>query len=72
MKLKRIKPYVPRRAFPIATSVYGTYMRILCWYTDLHDRRHSTQIGGVPLPPASLRYRVHGHPNAKGFLRVGK
>ncbi len=24
------------------------------------------------MPPASLRYRVHGHPDANGFLKVGR
>lgn len=72
MKLEDIKPYIPLRALPVARSIYGTYMRILCRYIDLRDRGYSEKNGLVRLPPASLRYRVHGSPDAEGFLKVGK
>jgi SAM-dependent methyltransferase len=72
VKLKSVKPYIPRRVLPLARSVYGTYMRILCWYADLRDRRYAERAEFARLPPASLRYRVHGTPDVEGFLNVGK
>ncbi len=72
MKLKSVKPYIPRRALPLARSAYRTYMRVLCWYVGLRDRRYVEETGFVRLPPASLRYRVHGSPTTDGFLKVGK
>jgi SAM-dependent methyltransferase len=73
MQLKKtIKLYMPRRAFPIAGFVYGSYMRILCWFIDLWDRRRLKKVGGMPVPPASLRYRVHGSLDAGTFFEVGK
>ena len=47
-------------------------MRALCWYVGLRDRRYIEKTGFVRLPPASLRYRVHGSPTVDGFLKVGK
>jgi len=72
IKRKDIKPYIPRRALPVAGAIYGTYMKLLCWYVDLRDRRHTEKTGFTRLPPAHLRYRVHGSPNVDGFLKVGK
>ena len=63
---------MPLRAYPALGFLYRTYMRILCWYTGLRDRFHGTTMEGLPVPPASLRYRVHGFPNLDSFLQVGK
>jgi SAM-dependent methyltransferase len=70
--LKSIKPYIPSRVLPLAGSAYRTYMGILCWYTSLWDRRYVEKTGFARIPPASLRYRVHGSPDVEGFLKVGK
>jgi ubiquinone/menaquinone biosynthesis C-methylase UbiE len=67
-----IKPYVPRKAFPILIPMYRAYMRILCWYVGLRDERYMKQTEFARLPSASLRYRVHGSPNIDSFLQVGK
>ena len=72
MKLRSVKPYVPKSVLPFARSVYGAYARVLCWYTDLREDRHVEETGFDRLPPASLRYRVHGAPDAESFLEVGK
>lgn len=72
MKLKKIKRYVPRKALPLARSLYRTYMKILCWHIDLRDRWATKETELTPLPPASLRYRVHGSPYIEGFLKMGK
>jgi SAM-dependent methyltransferase len=48
------------------------YMSLLCRYTDLKDRRRLGVADYSMLPPASLRYRVHGSPDAQSFLKVGK
>ncbi len=71
MILKSIRPYVPSRALPLAGFVYRTYMGTLCWYSSLRDRRYAEETG-TRLPPASLRYRVHGSPRVDGFLEMGK
>jgi SAM-dependent methyltransferase len=72
IKRKDIKPYIPRRALPLAGAIYGLYMRILCWYVGLWEQRDSQKTGFARLPPAPLRYRVHGSPNVDEFLEVGK
>ena len=69
---KDVKPYIPQRALPVAGAVYSTYMRILCWYVGLRERRYTKETGFARLPPAHLRYRVHGSPSVEGFLKVGK
>jgi len=43
-----------------------------CWWTDVGDRRGTHARGPLPLPPASLRYRVHGSRDAGSFLSVGE
>jgi SAM-dependent methyltransferase len=67
-----IKRYVPRRAIPVARAVYRRYMRILSWYVGQRDRRYTDKSEFAHLPPAPLRYRVHGSPYAEGFLNMGK
>lgn len=68
---KRVEAYLPRRVLPVAKSAYRTYMKVLCWYVGLQDRRYAERTG-ARLPPTSLRYRVHGSPSMDGFLRVGE
>jgi SAM-dependent methyltransferase len=72
VKLESVKPYIPSGALPVARAAYRTYMRMLCWYTDLRDRRYAKKAEVDRLPPASLRYRVHGSHTIDGFLKVGK
>ncbi len=67
-----IKPYIPRKAMPAARSIYRTYTRTLVWYTGLWDHRYVSKTGFTRLPPASLRYRVHGSPDIESFLTVGE
>jgi SAM-dependent methyltransferase len=47
-------------------------MRGLCLWVGLWDRRNIKKSGFDRLPPASLRYRVHGSPDLGSFLDVGK
>ncbi|MDQ3913617.1 MAG: methyltransferase domain-containing protein [Actinomycetota bacterium] len=72
MKVHAFRHYVPENALPIARSVYRIYERIVCWYTGWWDRRYVERTNFAHLPPASLRYRVHGSPHIDGFLKVGK
>lgn len=69
---KKIEAYVPRSALPAARLAYRAYIKVLCWYAGLRDRRKIEQTGLASVPPTSLRYRVHGSPNLEGFLRMGK
>ena len=69
---KRIRPHIPRKAIPIAVSVNRKFMRILCWYVGLWDKRYLKRTGFAHLPPSSLRYRVHGAPDIDSFLNAGK
>ncbi len=72
MKPKSVKRYIPQGALPVARFVYRTYMRSLSWYVDQRDRWSTKKTGLALLPPAYLRYRVHGSPYAEGFLKMGK
>ena len=47
-------------------------MYFYCLYVGLFDRWHLRKTGFPTLPPAPLRYRVHGSPKIEGFLTVGK
>lgn len=67
-----IKPYLPRKALPFLTPIYRTYMRFHCWYVGLWDQRYIKQTGFARLPPASLRYRVHGFSDIDSFVEVGE
>ena len=69
---KNIEAHMPQRALPTARLAYRAYMRVLCWYASLQDRRKIEQTGLAAVPPTSLRYRVHGSPSMDGFLKVGK
>jgi len=69
---KRIRPHIPRKAIPIALFINRTFMRILCWYVSLWDKRYFKRTEFAHLPPASLRYRVHGAPDIDSFLNAGK
>jgi 2-polyprenyl-3-methyl-5-hydroxy-6-metoxy-1,4-benzoquinol methylase len=39
---------------------------------DRHEGDHPVDAGGIAVPPAELRYRVHGNLSQKAFLNVGK
>ena len=66
------KPYAPGWIVPLLRAYYRWHMRARCWYVGLWDGRAIRRTGSVCLPPASLRYRVHGSPEAAGFLRTGQ
>lgn len=72
MKLRSLVPHILRSALPPARFAYAAYMNLLCRYTDLKDRRRPNVADHPKLPPASLRYRVNGSPDAQSFLKVGK
>jgi ubiquinone/menaquinone biosynthesis C-methylase UbiE len=47
--------------------IYGRlYMPAMCWYYGLKDKK------GNHVPPATLRYKVHGRLPIEGFLLTGK
>jgi len=69
--LQRLKPYVPAQMLPAAIFVYRRiFLRALAGVHDARDRRRP--VSGIPLPPASLRARVHTLPDAKSFFEVGR
>ena len=63
---------MPKELAPLLVFFRRTYMRMLTLWTGLWDRRNIRKSGFDRLPPASLRYRVHGSPDLKSFLNVGK
>ena len=69
--LQTLKPHVPARLLPAAVFAYRrVFLRALAGVNDARDRRRlDTEI---PMPPASLRARVHTLPDAKSFLEVGR
>ncbi len=67
-----IKPLIPRKTIPIAVFINRKFMRILCWYVGLWDKWYLKGSGFARLPPASLRYRVHGAPDIDSFLIAGR
>lgn len=69
---KTIKPYLPKMVVAIVLFFYRAYIRIFVWYIGLYDNRYIKQKKYKYLPPASLRYRVHGSPDIDTFLNVGK
>ncbi len=68
----RVKHYVPKEFVPLVVFLRRTYMRGLCLWAGLWDRRNIKNSGFDRLPSASLRYRVHGSPDLGSFLEVGK
>lgn len=69
--LLKLKPHVPAPLLPVAVFAYRrVYLRALAGFHDARDRRR--RVSGTPLPPASLRARVHTLPDAKSFLEVGR
>lgn len=69
--LLALKPHVPAPLLPAAVFAYRRiFLRALAAVHDARDRRHPAT--GIPLPPASLRARVHTLPDAKSFLEVGQ
>jgi SAM-dependent methyltransferase len=76
MKLERlikkdIEPYIPQVALPAARYVHRIARRVRFWCVDLRDSMRPKRLDSIPLPPASLRYRVHGS-NIDKFLDAGK
>jgi SAM-dependent methyltransferase len=68
----KIKACAPREIIPLIVFFRRTYLRLLCLWVGLWDRRNIRKSGFDRLPPASLRYRVHGSPDLGSFLDVGK
>lgn len=69
--LQTLKPHVPARLLPAAVFMYRrVFLRALAEINDARDRRRPAT--GIPIPPASLRARVHTLPDAKSFLEVGQ
>jgi SAM-dependent methyltransferase len=72
VRLRSIKRYIPHSWLPIVRSAYRRYLGLRWRYTDLQDRRRISGTGFSNLPPAALRYRVHGSTDLDLFLRAGK
>lgn len=53
-------------------AYYRVYMRLLCWYSGLSDKKYIKHTGQTRIPPAALRYRVGGRPGIELFLSIGK
>lgn len=47
-------------------------MRVLCPWMALKDLLTANRTGFDALPPARLRYRVHGKPDQESFLETGR
>ncbi len=56
----------------MARYAHRAYLKALFRYTDLRDRQTEEKSGPPSVPPASLRYRVHGSVNMGTFLRNGR
>jgi len=73
LKLRnRVRHYVPKEFVPLLVLLRRTYMRGLCLWVGLRDRKNIKQSGFERLPSAFLRFRVHGSPDLGSFLEVGK
>lgn len=76
MKLNRIKtalkPYMYFTLLPLASGAYRAYMAARCRYTALKEGNVISRDGFPVLPPAPLRYRIHGSPELDSFLAVGR
>jgi ubiquinone/menaquinone biosynthesis C-methylase UbiE len=57
--------------FPRVMS-HGKLREVLYHYVDWRDRRQVKQAGFAHLPPASLRFRVHGELDLHSFLQSGR
>lgn len=69
--LQALKPHVPAPLLPAAVFAYRRiFLRVLARIHDARDHRRPD--GGIPLPSASLRARVHTLPDARSFLEVGQ
>ncbi len=68
----KIKHSIPKELVPLLVFFRRTYMRMLTLWAGLWDRRNIRKSGFDQLPPASLRYRVHGFPDLESFLNFGK
>jgi hypothetical protein len=76
MKLKglwrTVRPHLPAPAIDAVVHGRRTSLRIRCWYEGLRDRRRIRTFDIDQIPPAYLRYRVHGSPDLGSFLRGGE
>ena len=64
-----LRRYLPER-LRAALRYYYTQSRLLGG--SIADAARRTPANGVALPPARLRYRVHGAMDVRGFLQVGR
>src|SRR5512134_3499319 len=62
-----LKSHVPR---PLKARVAFYGLRLALLSAALSDRLHRPQ-GALPVPPARLRYRVHGAVDRRSFLDLG-
>lgn len=61
---KRVKPFLPYRILKIIIPV-------LVWYVGIYDKKYLQEHGLKHLPPAKLRYKVHGDPFIPAFVMMG-
>jgi len=64
-----LREYVPRRFRPMLRYYY---VQAQLLRASLLDWLTSASLNGFPLPPASLRFRVHGAADATTFLEAGE
>ncbi len=61
----KIKPFIPK-------FVIKSGFDFLFWYTNRKDEKLYRETGMAKLPPANLRYRVHGNPFIESYIGIGK
>jgi len=68
-----LKRLVPRPLQPFARGVYRSLRRRwLSWREGPQDRAYARSLGLPALPPAELRFRVHGDTEREGFVTVAR
>lgn len=70
--LRAIRPHVPELLYLPVFRLHRGYMELFSRLADLGDKGHIRRTGVPYLPPAHLRYRVHGSTNVDSFLAIGK
>lgn len=66
------RPAFPRLPESLARQLRRARVGLMARRQDLHDRRRPLPPGTPELPPAALRYRVHGSVDREDFLDFGR
>lgn len=67
--VRKITPLLPEFMRPLP---YFAYVRLTVLITRINELLNKEHNEDIPLPSPSLRFRVHGRPDAQTFLNVGE